>query len=95
MDVDLQTDNFEATPSNIMYLSSVIPHSTFPLQSIADYSFISIMPIDTYCWDKSIRIDCRPANIKIYGIDGVKNAAYYHGVCSKCKYKVYYNYFDW
>ena len=95
VDIDVGANDipfFEPTPDIVLHMASILPKSTFPQERINDFSLGVILPSEKYCCDRPIRIDSRPANVKIYGLEGIRNTIYYHGNCRVCKMKHYYSY---
>ena len=44
-----------------------------------------LMPDETYCCQNGFRIDTRPSTIRIFDVQKVFPALYYHGRCRHCK----------
>jgi hypothetical protein len=93
--VDIDIDDiplFKATPSVIGHIASMIPRTNIPHDEISKFGLKVITPVYHYCCEKPIRIDSRPAKVKIYGLNGIIHTLYYHGNCRVCKSKIYHSY---
>ena len=92
IDIGIDVSTFIATPFLIAHMASMIPRTILQYDAISKFGLSVITPGENYCCDKPIRIDCRPANVKIYDVDGIRHTAYYHGNCRVCKSKIYHTY---
>ena len=51
-----------------------------------------LIPSDLYCCGRRLRVDSRPANIRLYGLYQMVSCWYYHSKRTDCKTVYYYNY---
>ena len=79
---------FQCTDACIDEILRTLPR----LSASAVDSTLVLIPKQTYCCNKTLRIDARYSSLTVYAMDGLKSCRYFHGRCLQCKYSYYYNF---
>ena len=75
---------FSPTMENIVYICHNLPIVDVQLNHEGKKV---LLPEETECCKSRFRMDPCPANVRIYHVNGVLNALYFHSRCSGCKKK--------
>ena len=85
---------FSPTMENIVYICHNLPIVDVQLNHEGKKVLLPEETECLVCQVSRFRMDPRPANVRIYDINGVLNALYFHSRCSDCKRKYYYNFIE-
>ena len=85
LDINLPQDEEYFTPTleNISYLSKRLP-IFYQTPEKMQFGMKVLMPDETYCCQNGFRIDTRPSTIRIFDVQKVFPALYYHGRYRHC-----------